>query len=410
MQRRLWYVLACALVFTTALTVASATARASTGWTKVATSAGYLYDVTCVSTGDCWSVGALLGSNAPSTDRPLIEHYDGSSWSVYPSPALSVHSALTGIACTAANDCWAVGESVPTISEDLIEHFDGSSWTQVPGGLPLPGGGLAGVTCTSPTNCWATGFQNNAIEHYDGTQWTIAFAPASPVFSLYRVRCVGSSNCWAVGRTLAVPSTGLIAHYDGTQWAFVAAAQPANDAGLDDVACPTAGDCWAVGCASTCANAAAQNYNGTTWSDAPIPSIQASDELTGVVCAGPSACWAAGGFGSSGPGVMANWDGQTWSVSAVGFSAYAVTCFASGECWAAGADLGHLAAATSPPTPPPTAAPTPSPSPTTPTVPSSGVGTGSAQLAAGISVLSGLALTVGGVALRRRRHSIDRSG
>lgn len=407
MKRRLSFAFAYALVFTTILTVTSGAARASTGWTKVATSAGYLFDVACVSTTDCWAVGAM-GNTGAGTKRPLIEHYDGLSWAVYPSPSIAVESQLSGVMCTAASDCWAVGESNPSVSEDLIEHFDGSSWTQVPGGVPVPGGGLAGVTCTSSIDCWATGFQNNAIEHFDGTAWTVAFAPAlgQPLYQLYRVRCPSPTDCWAVGRLGASPPQGgLIAHFDGSQWSFVPEAQPANDSAVDDVACPSAGDCWGVGCASTCANASAQSYNGTTWSDAPVPNSQAWDELTGIACPTAATCWAAGGFGPSGSGVMAYGQGQIWSSSVVGFSAYAVTCFPSGECWATGADIAHLAAATTPPTPSPTGAPTPSPSPTTPTVPSSGLRTGPGQLVADTLVCSGLALTIAGAALRRRSRA-----
>ena len=65
----------------------------------------------------------------------LIEHWDGSAWSVVP-PADdpgSVEDVLAGVSEDGTNDVWAFGyHVVGSRYKTLAEHWDGSSWTVVP--------------------------------------------------------------------------------------------------------------------------------------------------------------------------------------------------------------------------------------------------------------------------------------
>jgi hypothetical protein len=92
---------------------------------------------------------------------------------------------LNGVACLSTEDCWAVGASrnLPP-GQPLIEHYARSSWAIVSTPSPSPGGGLNGVTCVSAGDCWAVGFSNSfngpgepLIEHYAGSRWAIVNSP-----------------------------------------------------------------------------------------------------------------------------------------------------------------------------------------------------------------------------------------
>src|SRR5437762_3576748 len=67
--------------------------------------------------------------------RTLIEHWDGIAWSVVPSPNVSgLDRTLTGVAAVSANDVWAVGyyHNANYVVQTLIEHWNGSAWSIVP--------------------------------------------------------------------------------------------------------------------------------------------------------------------------------------------------------------------------------------------------------------------------------------
>lgn len=92
-----------------------------------------LMGIAAVSPTDVWAVGYL---NAGSEIRTLIEHWDGSTWNVVPSPnggfGLDV---LLGVSAGSAMDVWAVGFSYDPVEGafgTLTQHWDGSGWSIVP--------------------------------------------------------------------------------------------------------------------------------------------------------------------------------------------------------------------------------------------------------------------------------------
>jgi len=185
-----------------------------------------LFGVNCVASTDCWAAGRYL--NGSSVLQTLTEHWDGTIWSIVPSPQQGTgDNSLAGVTCVASADCWAVG------SPSLTEHWNGTAWSIVsnPGG-----GGLAGVTCMASADCWAVG-SPGLTEHWDGTMWTLVSNSIGG--RLFGVSCVASANCWAVGE-------GLTEHWDGTMWTAVSSPNP-GDSILREVACVASADCWAVG-------------------------------------------------------------------------------------------------------------------------------------------------------------------
>ena len=69
------------------------------------TSNGSLYSVAAVSANDVWAVG--YNANAVGVGT-VIEHWNGTAWSIVPGPVAD-YNYLSGVAAVSANDVWAVG-------------------------------------------------------------------------------------------------------------------------------------------------------------------------------------------------------------------------------------------------------------------------------------------------------------
>ena len=69
-------------------------------------------------------------------DQGLIEHWDGSSWSLIPSVAEPSPNGgyLNGVTCVSSTDCWASGATTDTngtASGLLLQHWNGATWTDI---------------------------------------------------------------------------------------------------------------------------------------------------------------------------------------------------------------------------------------------------------------------------------------
>ena len=84
-------------------------------------------------------------------------------WNIVTSPSADTTSneLLLGTTCANALECWGVGATVPNGGTDdpLFEQWDGTNWTLSPSPAPpgADGYGLFGVTCVSGSDCWAVG-------------------------------------------------------------------------------------------------------------------------------------------------------------------------------------------------------------------------------------------------------------
>ncbi|MGA3221208.1 MAG: hypothetical protein ABSE77_19390, partial [Acidimicrobiales bacterium] len=115
-----------------------------------------LTSVSCTPGPACMAVGHFFGSG----EKTLAESWDGSQWSIVPTPnggdttnAL-ISNVLNAVSCTSAQACTAVGEYVgPGAWQTLIESWDGSAWSIVPSPdvSPSLGNYLDGVSCLSAT-------------------------------------------------------------------------------------------------------------------------------------------------------------------------------------------------------------------------------------------------------------------
>ncbi len=120
-----------------------------------------LVGVAALSTTDVWTVG---NSTSGGVDQTLIEQWDGTSWNVISSPNVgSGNNTLDSVAAISATDIWTVGAWTTSsgAAQTLIEHWDGSTWSVVSSPNGSSGDSiLVGISPVSTTDIWAVGYTN----------------------------------------------------------------------------------------------------------------------------------------------------------------------------------------------------------------------------------------------------------
>jgi hypothetical protein len=271
-----------------------------------------LYGVAAVSMNNVWAVGERgEGNGIPST---LIEQYNGGGWSIIASPNQGTSSnILYGLAMVSTTSLWAVGfYNNTTLNQDqtLVEHWDGTRWSIVPSpNVGASGNLLYGVDAISDRDIWAVGVRNahTLIEHYNGTNWNVISSP-NPLGSgsaLKEVAASSSKDVWAVGsylNSIGFQQT-LIEHYDGTHWSIVPSPNPGSNQLLSGIVhISQSSTFWAVGHYMPNATGAPEQtliikYNGTQWVDVTSPNVGTnSNELSAVAAASNSDLWAIGNY------------------------------------------------------------------------------------------------------------------
>ncbi|MFL5731598.1 MAG: S-layer homology domain-containing protein [Chloroflexia bacterium] len=294
------------------------------------TASNQLNGVAAVSASDIWAVGDYSSSPVPRVT--LIEHWDGSTWSVVPSPSLGESTLLYDVAAVSANDVWTVGGWYTGYSSftahPVVEHWDGSSWSMVPSPDPGSYDVLSGVAAVSANDVWAVGFQGfsgslgpTLIEHWDGSTWSVVPSPHPGSYSpLSGVTAVSANDIWAVGYYGDSPGPGstLIEHWDGSTWSVVPSPNPgsASNVRLNGVAAVVADDVWAVGADFSNPNSSAtltEHWNGSTWSIVPNPGTETLNRVAAVSTNNVWAVGYSGPYPSTQP-LVEHWDGQVWSI------------------------------------------------------------------------------------------------
>ena len=227
--------------------------------------------VASLSPSDAWIVGGF-GPEGPQgqTNGAMIEHWDGSSWSIVPNPASSdAYSVLTSITAVSATDIWAVGlqnANGEGGQRPLAEHWDGTAWSvvAVPAGNPAQSKFIA-ISADGPDDVWAVGshlepgtsdLATALVEHWDGTAWTAVTGLPDLGNSLVNaVYAASPSDVWAVVETVAPQGANFpflfeFLHWDGSNWTTVPLPGPKEN-GLQYLAMSLSGsgpdDIWAAG-------------------------------------------------------------------------------------------------------------------------------------------------------------------
>jgi hypothetical protein len=248
---------------------------------------------------------SAVGSTAEDS---LAEFWNGTTWSVVPSPSPAPYSQLSGVSCPTATSCVAVGSqgnAQATVFLTLAESWNGSSWTVVPSPSYGPDlNFLAAVSCTSPTNCvavgdWLTGGtepeDRTLVETWNGVSWAFVPSPSpSPrpdtigAIWLWGLSCASATSCAAVGSyaTSKGDQLTLVMSLDGTTWSIVASpnVRALLTAVVGMASTPSGGGYWLVDSAgdiSTHGNAVNYGSMGGQTLNAPVTHIVATPDGKG---------------------------------------------------------------------------------------------------------------------------------
>jgi hypothetical protein len=266
-------------------------------------------------TNDVWAVGQYAPDANPNMTLSLAMHYDGTTWSVVPTPNFgSRANALLSVAAVPSR-AWAVGYYIGSdfLSHSLILAWNGHEWDVVPHPQPFATENLYGVAAISPGDVWAVGsgrdgegaFHAIAL-HFDGSAWSVVHTPDAGDGGnvLYGVSARATDDVWAVGQKIddAGPDQALVLRWNGARWSEVAAA-PAGDASGQLIAVATVaerGDVRAVGdlqdgvvSLRTFAETAERGFFSRP--STANPSVR-DDRLTGVAAPSDHESWAVGSY------------------------------------------------------------------------------------------------------------------
>lgn len=302
----------------------------------------FLVAVSC--TGAAANACEAVGYDTESGKRevPAAEGWNGTTWSIQtvPDPTGTTPTRLTGVSCTSANSCEAVGSDSGGAGGTamLAEVWNGATWTIQT--TPSPTGAnyslLSSVSCSSPDECEAVGnyFTGSGAggllgEVWNGRAWSVQTIPTpagSTNADLTGLSCVPSGTCEGVGvyETSSVSNLTFAEKFDGTAWSLQKTSNPSPN-GVNDflsVSCPTGADCRAVGYykpSTAVFLPLAEVWNGTGWrvQTAPGSPGVTTNQLNGVSCTAVDDCEAVGFYmnGSHGKISLAEvWNGTTWSI------------------------------------------------------------------------------------------------
>lgn len=230
------------------------------------------------------AVAALSPTEVWAFGGSVLMRWNGTRWRYLPSPPRRGQGTdLTGMTVISAHDIWVVGTTGVEKYHSLTEHWDGSKWTVVPTPDTIDGrprnSNLFAVGGTSSSNVWAVGWYQSGplgvdhstlTEHWDGTRWQVQPSPdgsrSKENSQLFAVAALSRTTAWAVGTNEGpIP---LIEHWDGVRWTAMRSRTrpkllvPA----LYDVVAVDPRYAWACG-----GGELLEKWNGTNWQQVPSP-------------------------------------------------------------------------------------------------------------------------------------------
>jgi hypothetical protein len=220
-----------------------------------------LYGVAAISDSDVWAVGGQQDS--AGVWHPLIEHWDGHSWTVTPAADPNGGgNVLYGITAASRSSAYAVGQTGTAFpGKALVEHWNGRSWS-VDSTLTSPGeslvpfavtGGDGSLTLVGERETDITPFKTFVAA---GSPLSLQDAPSvgSGENDLFGAARTADGTTWAVGWNVD-PASGnfatLTESSNGGTWSVVPSPNPGTgDNGLAGIAAIPGGGLWAVGTAT----------------------------------------------------------------------------------------------------------------------------------------------------------------
>jgi len=188
-----------------------------TTWSTEHATGGPLISVSCTSSLACTAVG-------DTASQGLAEGWNGSRWSIEPNPhprrfgGPDGDNELSSVSCASRDACVAVGVSswgtvLNSVRVTLAEQWNGSRWSVQPTPNPIQLDQLNSVSCWSSRSCVAVGdYTNHAgtatlplVELWRGGRWSVLQAPRrlstgkSVDSTLLAVNCFADGRCVAIG-------------------------------------------------------------------------------------------------------------------------------------------------------------------------------------------------------------------
>jgi hypothetical protein len=337
----------------------------------------FLNDVSCSASNACTAVGSS-SPNTPTPYVPLAERWDGSSWTVQPTPApAGMTNAYVGsVSCPTTSACVATGSADNgQTSVPVVMVWDGATWNLAV--TPAAPSGWSQLTinavdCVSATWCKAAGTAvapdgnpRPFVATWNGASWTIDTVPLPPAAAygyLVAIDCYSTIACATVGNfdspslAAAGRAPALAETWNGRTWHVDSAADPGGQTLPSDVSCPTSGTCVLVGHYISGAHhdvPLVEKRSGSLWLSeaAPQPKTGNDHGLFSISCTSTSFCETVGfSFGPGLPpaGYAAAFGGITgWKVETEPGRDYlqAVSCATNAYCVGVGVDLAAGTAA-----------------------------------------------------------------
>ncbi|HUA03923.1 MAG TPA: hypothetical protein VMB27_08475 [Solirubrobacteraceae bacterium] len=335
-------VLAVAASMAAYLVIAPA-AFAAGGWTSVnVPSTGNnvsLLGASARTNSDAWAVGQQFVAAGQPQAPAVAYHWNGTSWSLTPTPDLGEYGALDGVSASSATDAWAVGFTMIRRHDygTLFEHWNGSAWSAASvDAITGFAARVTGVVDLTSTNAWAVGegASGGLIEHWTGSAWSTVALP-DPSFTPATGNAISADSAndvWVVGSTINPATEATVPealHYNGLTWTVVAVPEPSQASGtLNAVTALSAGNAWAVGEDTGAGSAIGgstliEHWNGTAWSVVASPTPGAYPSLSGVAARSAGDVYAVGTNlpsvnGGPEQAMILRWNGSAWSVDSSG--------------------------------------------------------------------------------------------
>ena len=163
---------------------------------------------TVISANDVWLISRTIGVDGVL--EPLVEHWDGTRWSIIQTDPASTPAVVSSVSASGPDDVWIAGRQTMAGTEQtavpLLEHWDGTAWTVVENLPDLGNAALDSVFASGPSDVWATVLEPGqgiaSFLHWDGNAWTSVAIPAPVEYGLRRsdstVGGTGPTDVWAL--------------------------------------------------------------------------------------------------------------------------------------------------------------------------------------------------------------------
>ena len=283
--------------------------------------------VACPSRAECVAAGTgYPPAGSKNGSFPFADLWNGSRWTAGRAAAAGSGGGFAAVSCSSARNCYAVGEYTPkgsNASVPLIEHWNGATWSTqnapVPSGTTF--GELTAVSCPSAAFCVAVGTDGSGelIERLTASGWSKTTPRSAPSAMLYGVSCPSASSCFAVGSNLTASDGSVAVRWNGRTWSQSATPVPrgASYAGLQSVSCVSAARCLAVG-EDVNPGVYADSWNGSGWHQVSMTTTGGHiGAFYAVDCLAATSCAALAGttqFAASTRSESAFWNGTRWKV------------------------------------------------------------------------------------------------